>query len=76
MNGTTNILIATKDVLYDIKKNTFKANAKKAYKGKNFELVNMTSIISLGIGFLEADYDLLFDHFQLKPFIMTFLENT
>lgn len=33
----------------------------------------MTSIISLGLGFLEKDYDILFDNFQLKPFIMTFL---
>ena len=35
----------------------------------------MTSIISLGLGFLQNDYHILFDHFQLKPFIMTFLEN-
>ena len=75
MTGSTNILIATKDVLYDMKSNVFKANAKKAYKGKPFELINMTSIITLGLGFLQSDYDILFDHFQLKPFIMTFLEN-
>lgn len=52
MNGSTNILIATKDVLRDLKSNVFKNNAKKAYKGKAFELINMTSIISLGLSHL------------------------
>jgi hypothetical protein len=36
----------------------------------------MTSIVTLGLGFLSADYSKLFDIFQMKPFIMTFLENT
>jgi superfamily II DNA/RNA helicase len=52
MNGSTNILIATKDILRDLKNNVFKANARKAFKGKAFELINMTSIITLGLGFL------------------------
>jgi len=36
----------------------------------------MTSIITIGLGFLESDYDILYQHFHLKPFLMTFLENT
>jgi hypothetical protein len=53
MSGSTNILIATKDVLRDLKNNVFKQNVKKAFKGKtSFELLNLTSIITLGIGFL------------------------
>jgi hypothetical protein len=36
----------------------------------------MTSIITIGLGFLKNDYDSLFKHFQMKPFLMTFIENT
>jgi ATP-dependent RNA helicase DDX56/DBP9 len=75
MTGSTNILIATKDILYDLSSNIFKNNAKKAYKNKEFEMINMTSIITLGLGYLSNDFDILFKHFQLKPFIMTFIEN-
>jgi len=76
MSGSTNILIATKDILKDIKSSIFKQNVKKVFKGKtSFELLNMTSIITLGLGFLENDFDELFEHFQLKPFLMTFIEN-
>jgi hypothetical protein len=73
MNGTTNILIATKQILTDLKSNLFKGNAKKSYKRKSFELVNMTSIITIGLEFIDQDFSLLFQQFQLKPFLMTFL---
>jgi len=33
----------------------------------------MTSIITLGLELVEQDFALLFRHFQLKPFLMTFL---
>jgi len=36
MNGTTNILIATKQILQDLSSNLFKSNAKKSYKRKTF----------------------------------------
>ena len=36
----------------------------------------MTSIITIGLGFLKNDYNSLFKHFQMKPFLMTFIENT
>ena len=53
MNGSTNILISTKEILHDLESNVFKSNAKKAYKSKSFELINMTSIITLGLGYLS-----------------------
>ena len=76
MNGSTNILITTKDLFHDLSNNVFKANAKKAYKSKSFELLHMTSIITLGLGYLTEEFRLLYEHFQLKPFLMTFIENT
>ena len=35
----------------------------------------MTSIITIGLEHLASDFNPLFQHFQLKPLIMTFLEN-
>lgn len=76
MNGSTNILIATKQILADISNNVFKANVKKSYKRQHFELVNMTAIITIGLDHLANDFNHLFSSFQLKPLIMTFLENS
>ena len=73
MNGTTNILIATKNILDDIKGNIFKESVRKTYKRAHFDLVNMTAIISLGIDPLGSDYSALFNFFHLKPFLMTFV---
>jgi hypothetical protein len=36
----------------------------------------MTSIIILGLHYIDSDFTKLLEHFQLKPFLMTFLENT
>lgn len=75
MNGATGILLATPQLLLDLRGNLFKTQAKKAYKRSHFELSNMTSIITLGLGQVEGDWGLLFEQFQLKPMLMTFLES-
>lgn len=36
----------------------------------------MTSIIILGLNHIDNDFNKLLEPFQLKPFLMTFLENT
>lgn len=35
----------------------------------------MTSIILLGLHFIDTNFDKLLEPFRLKPFLMTFLEN-
>ncbi len=46
-------MISTKEILHDLSSNVFRNNVKKAYKSKSFELINMTSIITLGLGYLS-----------------------
>jgi len=35
----------------------------------------MTSIILIGLNFIDNNFDKLLEPFRLKPFLMTFLEN-
>lgn len=59
MNGNTNVLIATPQLLADLDSPVFRKQAKKAYKKPQFELINMTSIILLGLHFVQSDFKTL-----------------
>ena len=74
MNGNINILFATKQILKDLDENIFKFQAKKAYKKNEFQLLNLSTIVTLGLDFIEKeDYEVLFDSFVHKPFMMNFV---
>jgi hypothetical protein len=76
MNGGTHILIATRHLIDDLEGKTFKPHAKKAYNRGRFELVNMTAIITVGLQHLQNHTEKLLDLFEVKPFLMSFVENS
>lgn len=75
MNGTTNILIATKEIYDDLDSDIFRANCKKNYKKNHFALTNLSTVITLNLKHLENSYHQIFKHFNNKPVIMTLVEN-
>lgn len=75
MNGTTGVMIATPQLFEDIDGPVFRKHARKHFKRERFQLVNMTSMIILGLHYLEDSFEKLLEAFQNKPFIMTFTEN-
>ena len=74
MNGPTNIMISTKAIYDDIESNVFAENCRKTYKNTNFQLNNLATVICINLQYLE-NIERIFDHFSLKPFLMTFIEN-
>ena len=76
MSGSTGILIATPQLLEEIKSDIFKRQSRKKFKREHVELVNMSAMLVLGLGHLNDNYQQLIETFHVKPFIMTFLENT
>jgi hypothetical protein len=52
MTGATGVLIATPQLLQDLKSAVFKKHARKVYKRSQFELSNMAAVITLGLQFL------------------------
>lgn len=52
MNGSTGILLATPQILEDLRGSVFKKQARKHFKRDQFELVNMTSIIIIGLNYI------------------------
>lgn len=52
MNGSTGILLATPQILEDLRSSVFKKQARKHFKRDQFELVNMTSIIIIGLNYI------------------------
>jgi ATP-dependent RNA helicase DDX56/DBP9 len=75
MSGTTGILIATPQLLEELRGDTFRKLCRKKYKRDRFVLLNMAAIIVLGLGSIKGDYNKLIEPFEVKPFLMTFLEN-
>ena len=76
MTGATNILIATPQLLEEIGSEVFKKMTRKKFRKDKLELTNLSAIVLLGLGHHEAKYERIIDHFQVKPFVMSFLENT
>lgn len=76
LNGSTGILIATPQLLEEIKSDVFKRQSRKKFKRDHVDLVNMSAMLVLGLGHLNDNYKQLIEAFHVKPFIMTFLENT
>ena len=76
MTGATNILIATPQLLDEINTDVFRKMTRKKFRKEKFELTNLSAIVLLGLGHHEGKYERIIDHFQVKPFIMSFLENT
>ena len=59
MNGSTNVLIATPQLLMDLESAAFKKQARKVYKKPQFQLINMTSIILIGLHFIDSNFNKL-----------------
>ena len=56
MNGSTNVLLSTPQLLADLESSVFRKQAKTAFKKPQFELINMTSVILLGLHFIDRDF--------------------
>ena len=52
MTGSTSILIATPKLLEELKSDVFRKQSRKKYKRDSFGLVNMSAIVTLGLGYL------------------------
>ena len=76
MNGSTGIMISTPQLLEELKTDIFRKQSRKKYKREQFELVNMAAVITLGLGHLKGEFEALIEHFQVKPFLMSFIENS
>ena len=75
MNGPVNIMIATKAIYTDLNSNIFKESCKKSFKRDHFPLSNLATVICINLDHLRSDFNNIFNHFNHKPFIMTFVEN-
>lgn len=75
LNGSTGILIATPQMLEEIKSDVFKRQSRKKFKRDHIDLVNMSAMLILGLNHLNDKYEQIIEAFHVKPLIMTFLEN-
>lgn len=75
MGGTTGIMISTPQLLEELDSDVFKKQCRKKFRRDSFELSNLAAIITLGLGYHERKFERLIEHFKVKPFLMTFLEN-
>lgn len=75
MNGPINIMVATKAIYADLNSNIFKENCKKTLKRDYFPLTNLATVVCINVNHLKSDFTNIFNNFNHKPFIMTFVEN-
>jgi len=75
MNGPVNVMIATKEIYKDLHSDIFKDGCKKSFKRDHFPLSNLSTVICINLDHLRKDFNNIFNNFNHKPFIMTFIEN-